>query len=70
MTEQADLLLGSMEDVFAPFMPDDIAESSRKVVHRYLEQGAGRIGQIAWAEFDPDGVFSRGGISNASHVAA
>ena len=65
MKEGERFLLNSMEDVFAPFTPDDIASSSREVIQRYLDRGAGNIGQITWVEFELGGRFVRGGIANA-----
>lgn len=65
MTKSEDFLIDSMEDVFSPLTPEDIAESSRDVVRRYLGGNLHGIGEIVWAEFDNGGTFLRGGVSDA-----
>ncbi len=65
MSNDTDFLIDSMEDVFSALSPEDIANSSRDVVERYLASDLRGIGEIIWAEFELDGTFVRGGISDA-----
>lgn len=65
MSESTEFLIDSMEDVFSALSPEDIAGSSRDVVQRYIDKDLRGIGEIVWAEFESDGKFVRGGISDA-----
>ena len=65
MRKSTEFLIDSMEDVFSALAPEDISESSRDVVRRYLHKDLHGIGEIVWAEFDTGGTFMRGGVSDA-----
>ncbi|MEM7429056.1 MAG: alpha/beta fold hydrolase, partial [Pseudomonadota bacterium] len=60
----------SMGDVFSVIPPEHMVTASREVVKNYLRGDGNVVGSIHWVEFELDGGFVRGGISDLSLMSS
>ncbi len=60
----------TVEEVFSLVPSDEAVISSREVVSRYLRNDTRIISSLCWAEFQLDGRFVRGGVSNIDSMSS
>jgi pimeloyl-ACP methyl ester carboxylesterase/DNA-binding CsgD family transcriptional regulator len=70
MDKDNNFLYKSVQEVFSLVPTDEAINSSREVVSRYIRNDASITSSIKWAEFEFNGLFVRGGISNVDSMSS
>lgn len=70
MREDSENLHGALEEIFSLVPSEEAIASSKEVVSRYFRDNAKIGSNIVWADFESDGDFVRGGISNINSMSS